>query len=81
MVQRKAYPLRIDPGLYQAIERWADDEMRSVNGQIEFLLREAVRRAGRLPKRAESEGEGARRSTSPRPGAGGDRGDAPPSPR
>lgn len=51
MAPRKAYPLRIDPALYAAIERWAADEMRSVNGQIEFLLREAARRAGRLPER------------------------------
>ena len=52
MAQRKAYPLRIDPALYAAIERWAADEMRSVNSQIEFLLREAARRAGRLPGRS-----------------------------
>jgi len=45
---RKAFPLRIDPELYDALQRWADDELRSVNGQIEFLLREAVARAGRL---------------------------------
>ena len=44
---RKAYPLRIDPDVYAAIERWAADELRSVNAQIEFLLRDAVRRAGR----------------------------------
>lgn len=51
MARRKAYPLRIDPDLYAAIERWAADEMRSVNGQIEYLLREAVRGAGRLTRR------------------------------
>ena len=45
---RKAYPLRIDPELHAAIERWAADELRSVNAQIEFLLRDAVRKAGRL---------------------------------
>jgi hypothetical protein len=48
--QRKAYPLRIDPRLYDALERWAADELRSVNAQIEFLLRDALRRAGRLPQ-------------------------------
>jgi hypothetical protein len=48
--KRKAYPLRIDSALYAVIERWAADEMRSVNGQIEFLLREAARRADRLPR-------------------------------
>jgi hypothetical protein len=46
---RKAYPLRIDPALYTALERWAADELRSVNAQIEFLLAEAVRKAGRGP--------------------------------
>jgi hypothetical protein len=41
---RKAFLLRADPLLWREIERWAADELRSVNGQIEFLLREAVRR-------------------------------------
>ncbi len=49
MTARKNFPLRIDPKLYRALERWAADEFRSVNAQIEFLLREAVLRAGRLP--------------------------------
>jgi hypothetical protein len=47
VASRKAYPLRIDPDLYAALERWAADELRSVNAQIEYLLTEAVRRAGR----------------------------------
>ncbi|MBB6635188.1 hypothetical protein [Cohnella thailandensis] len=47
--ERKAFPLRLDAELHQALERWAADEFRSVNGHIEYLLREAVRRAGRLP--------------------------------
>lgn len=46
--QRKAYPLRIDPRLYTVLEKWAADDLRSLNGQIEFLLAEAARRAGRL---------------------------------
>jgi hypothetical protein len=46
---RKAFLIRIDPRILEAIERWAADDLRSVNGQIEFLLREALRRAGRLP--------------------------------
>lgn len=49
MPKKKSFPLRIDPKLYEVIERWAADELRSVNGQIEFLLREAAVRAGRLP--------------------------------
>ncbi|MBN2023817.1 MAG: PTS ascorbate transporter subunit IIC [Pirellulales bacterium] len=48
MKPRKAFPLRIDPALYDALERWAAAELRSVNGQIEYLLAEAVRRRGRL---------------------------------
>ncbi|WP_010271232.1 hypothetical protein [Paenibacillus senegalensis] len=46
---KKSFPLRIDPKLYEVLERWANDEFRSVNGHIEFLLREAASRAGRLP--------------------------------
>lgn len=41
---RKSFPLRIDPKLWDEIEAWAHQEFRSVNGQIEFLLRDAVRR-------------------------------------
>lgn len=48
MAPRKAFPLRIDPRVHAAVERWAADELRSVNAQIEFLLRDALRRAGRL---------------------------------
>ena len=48
MADRKVYPLRIDKRLYDALERWAADDLRSVNAQIEFLLRESLRRAGRL---------------------------------
>ncbi len=42
--KRKSFPLRIDPNLWSEIETWAHQEFRSVNGQIEFLLRDAVRR-------------------------------------
>ncbi|HBP65638.1 MAG TPA: hypothetical protein DD730_15580 [Desulfosporosinus sp.] len=45
---KKQYPLRLDPKLYDSLERWAADELRSVNAHIEFLLREAVRHVGRL---------------------------------
>jgi hypothetical protein len=55
MADRKVYPLRIDRRLYDALERWAADDLRSVNAQIEFLLRESLRRAGRL---ATPSGEG-----------------------
>ena len=46
---RKQYPLRIDPQVWAAIEAWAADEMRSANGQVEWILRDALKRAGRLP--------------------------------
>jgi hypothetical protein len=49
-VARKAFLLRIDPDLYDALERWAADELRSVNGHIEYLLNQAVTRAGRSRK-------------------------------
>ncbi|MHB1652964.1 MAG: type II toxin-antitoxin system antitoxin [Desulfitobacteriaceae bacterium] len=52
---KKQYPLRLDPNLYTALERWAMDEFRSVNAHIEFLLRDAARRAGRLNPKASTE--------------------------
>jgi hypothetical protein len=48
---RKPFLLRIDPALHEILERWAADELRSVNGQIEYLLADAVRRAGRDRRR------------------------------
>ncbi|HHW27939.1 MAG TPA: toxin-antitoxin system HicB family antitoxin [Syntrophomonadaceae bacterium] len=57
MPKKKSFPLRIDPKLYEVIERWAADELRSVNGQIEFLLREAAVRAGRLPGKKQFQGK------------------------
>jgi hypothetical protein len=45
---KKQYPLRIDPQLFAQVEKWAHDEFRSTNAHIEFLLRDALRRAGRL---------------------------------
>ena len=52
--ERKAFLLRIDPSLWRALENWSADELRSVNGQIEFLLREAVRRRGKQAGREET---------------------------
>ena len=48
MAPRKNFPLRISPDLYAALERWAADDLRSVNAQIEFVLTQAARHAGRL---------------------------------
>ena len=47
--QRKQVLLRLDPAVYEAIARWAGDELRSANAQIEFLLRRALAESGRLP--------------------------------
>lgn len=49
MAKRKQYPLRIDKDVWDAIQKWAADDMRSANGQVEFILRRALREAGRLP--------------------------------
>ena len=50
MAERKAFLLRLDPKLHEALEKWAADELRSLNGQIEYLLREALKKAARAPK-------------------------------
>ena len=48
MAERKSFLLRIDGQVLEALKRWADDDLRSLNGQIEFLLRQALRDRGRL---------------------------------
>ncbi len=48
--EKKAYPLRISADVLDATQRWAEDELRSLNAQIEYVLREALRKAGRLAK-------------------------------
>ena len=50
MAAKKSFPLRLNADTYEALRRWSDDELRSVNGQIEWLIRDALRKAGRLPK-------------------------------
>ncbi|MGP8163129.1 MAG: hypothetical protein ACLQAN_05030 [Acidimicrobiales bacterium] len=52
MSERRSVLLRIDPAVHDALTRWANDEFRSVNAQIEFVLRRALAEAGRMPKRA-----------------------------
>ncbi|MBT2144601.1 MULTISPECIES: Arc family DNA binding domain-containing protein [unclassified Rhodanobacter] len=47
-VEKKAYPLRISATVLDAMQRWSEDELRSLNAQIEYVLREALRKAGRL---------------------------------
>ena len=52
MAERKGILLRLDPAVHDALARWAADELRSTNAQIEFLLRRALTEAGRMPDRA-----------------------------
>ncbi len=54
MKPRKSFLLRMSPEVYEALEAWAQQEFRSVNGQIEYVLREAVRRRGRTVPEEES---------------------------
>jgi hypothetical protein len=51
MAERKPFLLRLDPETYAALQRWAADDLRSVNAQVEFLLRRALVDSGRLPRR------------------------------
>jgi hypothetical protein len=51
VAERKAFLLRMPPELYAALEQWAADELRSVNAQVEYLLTDAVKKAGREKKR------------------------------
>ena len=64
MATRKPFLLRMDPELFEALQRWADDELRSLNGQIEFLLRRALASAGRSPRRSGGDTD-ARAGTEP----------------
>ena len=50
MGERKPFLLRIDPTVLESLQRWASDDLRSLNAQIEFVLRDALARAGREPK-------------------------------
>ncbi len=52
MAARKAFALRIDEATLKAMHRWADDDLRSMNAQIEWVLRDALRKAGRLSSKA-----------------------------
>jgi len=56
MKSRKSFLLRISPELYEALEAWAQQEFRSVNGQIEYVLQDAVRRRGRTVEPAQDPG-------------------------
>lgn len=62
MAERKPFLLRLDPALLEALQRWAADDLRSLNGQIEYLLRRALADSGRAPGDSTSAG-----SRKPRP--------------
>jgi hypothetical protein len=67
MADRKSFLLRIDPELLEKVQRWANDDLRSLNGQIEFLLRRALRETGREVVRDRGDGapDEAAKSDSP----------------
>ncbi len=69
MAERRAFLLRMDPELHDALQRWAADELRSLNAQIEFVLRREAGRAGRLRR---GEGRGDRGEGRGERGEGGD---------
>jgi hypothetical protein len=57
MAEKKAYPLRISSDVLDALQRWAEDELRSLNAQIEYVLREALRKNGRMKNGAGEKAE------------------------
>lgn len=60
MSEKKSYPLRINADVLASVQHWADDELRSVNAQIEYVLRDALRKSGRLrsaPTQSNTESE------------------------
>ena len=58
MAARKSFALRIEAKTYEAMQRWAKDDLRSLNAQIEFVLREALRREGRLKRGSAADQDG-----------------------
>jgi len=66
--KKKSFALRMDAELYEALERWAQEEFRSINGQIEWILHQQLKTHGRLKKKAPFEGSGATKSSGGTPG-------------
>jgi hypothetical protein len=64
VAERKSFLLRVDPELHEALQRWASDDLRSLNAQIEFLLRRALQGAGRLKSAPETQ-QGRREAGDP----------------
>ena len=65
LADKKAYPLRISADILEATQRWAEDELRSLNAQIEYALRDALRRAGRLRAQSKSAEQEAAKDSGP----------------
>ncbi len=57
MAKKKTFVLRIDENVYKAVERWANDEFRSVNGQLEYIVHQALAKAKRLPPKKTSDND------------------------
>tara|TARA_R110002124_G_scaffold147298_1_gene312532 strand:+ start:136 stop:321 length:186 start_codon:yes stop_codon:yes gene_type:complete len=57
MPKKKAFALRLDENMMKALEKWAADEFRSTNGQLEWIIRESLKKAGRLPKSGSNDPE------------------------
>jgi hypothetical protein len=68
VAERKPFLLRIDAAVLEALQRWANDDLRSLNGQIEFVLRQSLRASGRLAQAAAPQGEPRNRSGGGSPG-------------
>jgi hypothetical protein len=77
VAERKKILLRLDPAVHDALARWAGDELRSTNAQIEFLLRQALADAGRMPGSAGRMRRPGRPRKAERPGDGEDGNDPP----
>jgi hypothetical protein len=73
MAESKRFLLRLSPDAFEALRRWADEELRSINGQIEYLLTDQLRRAGRLPTKRANAGRGAANAGRGAASAGDDR--------
>jgi len=65
MAERKSFLLRMDRELLDAVQRWANDDLRSLNGQIEYLLRHSLQQAKRLPARRASTSNSASNTAAP----------------
>ena len=65
MPERKPFLLRVDPALLESVQRWANDDLRSLNGQIEFLMRKALKDAKRIGEEEEARGRRRRKPAAP----------------